>query len=108
MTNNEFFEIYSAYQHRHMAYGTYYGRTSLLKNNFLPAYGELTPSDVTYLDINRIYDDMENRGLSVNTIFGVYAALLSYFKMAVEYSEVDNNPVSFAKPIRPEISGRNI
>lgn len=94
MTNNEFFEIFSVYQKNHMAFNTYYTRTNFLKNNFLPEFGEFTPADVTNSDINRIYDNMETRGLASNTIFGAYAAFLSYFKLAGEYGLISCNPAS--------------
>lgn len=94
MTNNEFFEIFSAYQKKHMAFKTYYTRTNYLKNNFLPEYGEVTPADITNSDIDRVYDNMKSRGLASNTIFGAYAAFLSYFKLAGDYGLVSYNPAS--------------
>ncbi len=94
MTNNEFFESFNAYQHEHLAFRTYYARTSYLKNHFLPDYGEVTPADVTSTDLDRIYDNMSSRRLASNAIFGMYAVLLSYFKLATKMDLTHQNPTS--------------
>ena len=94
MTNNEFFErIYKPYQEQHMSKSTCYTRCNIIGNRLLDEHGEEEPGDISYLVIEGIYDDMETAGLMQNTIFGTYAALLSFFKMAVEYGEVEDNPV---------------
>lgn len=84
-----------------MAFETYYARTNLIKNHLLKDYGEMNLTDITNITINQIYDSMAINGLSVNTIFGVYAALSSFFGMAVEHGEVKTNPISHANKIRP-------
>ena len=94
MTNNEFFEIFSSYQQEHLSYRTYYGRAYYLKNHFLPDYGAAAPADITSADLNRIYDNMASQGLAANTIFGAYAAFLSYFKLAMDYGLICCNPAS--------------
>lgn len=95
MTNNEFFEnIYKPYQEQHMASGTCYTRCNILKNRLLEEYGEETPSDISYLTIDEIYNGMEADGLRQNTIFGTYAAFYSYFRMAAEHGESEDNPVN--------------
>ena len=102
MTNTEFFDsIYKPYQKEHYSSGTYFSRTSLLKNHFLPTYGGLTPADISYLDINHVYDDLEDLGFAENTIFGLYASLLSYFKLAISVGEAGDNPTNYSRPIRP-------
>lgn len=106
MTNGAFFEIYRKYQEENMAFGTSYSRTNLIKNHFLEEYGEKELSDITYITINCVYDSMADSGFSDNTIFGIYAALMSFFKMAAEYGEVESNPVCFAKSVRPEMRNR--
>ena len=104
MTNSKFFEtIYKPYQNQHMTASTSYTRCNIIKNRLLGHYGEASIDDISYLIIDRIYDGMENRGLKQNTVFGTYAALLSFFKMAVERGESEDNPVKYAKRIRPEI-----
>ena len=103
MTNNEFFEtIYKPYQERHMTAGTCYSRCSIIKNRLLESRGHEKLSDISNMDINSIYEEMELQKYAQNTLFGTYAALLSFFKMAVELGEIDDNPVSLAKTIRQE------
>ncbi|MBO5569716.1 MAG: phage integrase SAM-like domain-containing protein [Clostridia bacterium] len=94
MTNNEFFEIFSSYQQEYLSIRTYYARTHYLKNHFLPDFGEVTPSDITNADLQRTYDSMASQGLAANTIFGAYAAFLSYFKLAMEHGLISCNPAS--------------
>ena len=101
MTNNELFKIYMNYQFEHAAPNTYYGRVNILKNHFMIDYGEFSPPDITASDINQIYDEMEENGYANNTIYGLYAALQSFFKMAAEYGEIITNPVKTARTIRP-------
>ena len=100
MTNNEFFEsIYKPYQEAHMTKGTCYTRCNIIGNRLLNEHGEEAPGDISYLVIEGIYDGMEAEGLKQNTIFGTYAALLSFFKMTTEYGETEDNPVRLARTI---------
>ena len=104
MTNNEFFErIYKPYQEQHVSKSTCYTRCNIIGNRLLDEHGEEEPGDISYLVIEGIYDDMETAGLMQNTIFGTYAALLSFFKMATEYGETDENPVRFARTVCADI-----
>ena len=96
MTNNELFRTYSAYQYEHMSYKTYYARTNLLKNHFLPRFGALDVTAVSRQDISNVYDALKAWGLADNTVFGVYAALFSFFSMAVEMNLIEENPASRA------------
>lgn len=94
MTNNKFFDMYCTFQKDHYSFKTAYARTNMLKNHFLPFYGDVPLERVTRADIHHIYDDMERRGLADNTIFGAYAALLSYFKLAITMGLLENNPAA--------------
>ena len=100
MTNNEFFEtIYKPYQEQHMAKSTCYTRCNIIGNRLLDEHGDESPDDISYLVIEGIYDGMEAEGLKQNTVFGAYAALLSFFKMTTEYGETEDNPVRLARTI---------
>ena len=108
MTNNEFFEtIYKPYQEQHMTAGTSYIRCNIIKNRLLEQFGGESPNDISYLMIESIYDNMENQHLKQNTVFGTYAALYSFFRMAVEHDECAENPVKYARTISADIVGRN-
>ena len=102
MTNNEFFKIYRSYQEAHMTRRTCQTRCYIIERYLLEEHGEEKPSDITNMDIDSIYHEMEIRNLAQNTVFGTYAALLSFFKMAVELREAEHNPVSLARAIRVE------
>ena len=103
MTNNEFFiSTYKPYQKQHMTESTCYTRCNILKKRLLAQHGNKTPNDISCLDIEHIYADMEHKGLKQNTIFGTYAALYSFFRMAVTYGEAEENPVKLARTIQAE------
>lgn len=107
MTNNEFFEtIYKPYQELHMAFSTSYTRCNIIQNRLLEEYGNDTPQSISYLIVEGIYDDMENQGLKQNTLFGTYAALYSFFRMAVEQGESEENPLKYARTISADRTGR--
>lgn len=104
MTSNEFFgRIYKPYQEQHMTKSTCYTRCNIIGNRLLDEHGEETPNDISYLVIEGIYDGMEAEGLKQNTVFGAYAALYSFFRMAAEYGEAEDNPVKLARTIRADI-----
>lgn len=103
MNCNDFYKPYCNYQFRHLSLRTYEKRKWCIKTYFLPSckskeFGQVSPND-----INIIYDQMENSGFAHNTIYGVRAALLSFFKLAEEYhySNPELNPVKSARLIRP-------
>lgn len=104
MTNNEFYAtIYKPYQEEHMTVRTSYTRCNIIENRLLEAYGNVTPNDISYLIIDKIYDDLEAQHYAQNTIFGTYAALYSYFRLSVKYRETEKNPVKYARTIRADI-----
>lgn len=108
MTNNEFYKtVYKPYQEQHMTKGTRRTRCQIIENRLLSKHGNKTPDDVSYLDIERIYDAMEREGLKQNTLFGTYAALYSFFRMAVNHGEAEGNSVKYARTIRADIVRRN-
>ena len=108
MTNNEFYEtIYKPYQELHMASSTSYSRCNIIRNRLLEEYGEETPSDISYLTIDGIYNDMEAEGLKQNTVFGTYAAFYSFFRMAAEHGVIEDNPVKYARTIKADVAGRS-
>ena len=103
MTHNKFYEIFREYNIRNYCKGTYTPRNSQIKCHFLPQHGDEEVCDTTFLTINSVYDEMEEEELKPNTIFGAYAALSRYFALAVEYGEIDQNPVRFARIIKADI-----
>ena len=107
MTNNDFFKLFEDYNNRNYCKGTSYARNCIVKNHFLPSNGTAEVSATTYMDINDAYNAMELSGLAQNTVFGAYAALMKYFKFAIESGEIDTNPVSDARKIRPMLKTDN-
>ena len=104
MTNNEFYKrIYKPYQEAHMSKNTCIARCGIIEKRLLELHGEETLNSVSFRVIEGIYDEMEAESLKQNTIFGTYAALSSYFRMAVDHNEIVNNPVKFARTIRASI-----
>ena len=101
MTNNAFYENFREHNIRHYCFSTHNSKNRFVKNHFLPLYGDKEVGAISYQDINRVYDTMEADGLTQNTIFGGYAALLSYFKLAIGQGEIEENPVKYARSIRP-------
>ena len=105
VTNNEFFEEFQEYEKDHVAPVTRVGRIAHLKMYFLPHMGERMVSSIGVSDIDGIYDYLESAGYAKNTLFSVYATLLSFFKVAVERGFISDNPVSRARRIYPEKGG---
>lgn len=104
MTNREFYsKYYKPYQKTHMTEKTCYTRCNIIENRLLAAHGEETPKEISYLIIEGIYDQMKSEGLKQNTIFGAYAALYSFFKMAVEHGESEENPVKIARTVTADL-----
>ena len=107
MTNNEFYEaIYKPYQENNMATSTCYTRFGIIKKRLLEEYGEDNICDISSHTIEAIYDDMENQQYAQNTIFGTYAALYSYFRLAADSGKILSNPVEFARTISADIINR--
>lgn len=105
MTNNDYFEVYKCNQLNTMALNTSYTRCNLLSNHFLPFFGSCQISEMNANHIIFLYDKAEHCGLSENSILGLYAALLSYFKDAINYSLISENPVSSAPARKPYYNG---
>jgi site-specific recombinase XerD len=101
MTNNEFFEIYKKHQMCHISNDSFHTRLKYLRRHFIPVYGAYDIRDISWKHINSIYQIMEEQQYANNTIYGVYSALLSYFKLAIKKGELEYNPVHFAKSVRP-------
>lgn len=90
-------EAYTRFQHTHMARSTALSRNSLVTRWLLPALGEREITSVTPADIDAIYDTMEREGLAKNTLFGAYAAFLSFFKYAQDHGFIEDDPAKRAR-----------
>lgn len=102
MTNSQFYySIYRNDQAGKVSKNTYASRTSLLWHHLLEAYGSRSVQSMTGEDIDAIYDSLESRGFAHNTIYGVYAALSSFYQLAVEKGVIAQNPVRDARTIKP-------
>ena len=102
MTNNEFFEIYKHHVLRHPVPGTTNPRLSLIRRHLLPLFGDEDISATSPTSINQMYDSMETAGYARNTIFGAYAAVHIYFKLAYELGCIASNPAPLARVIAPD------
>lgn len=102
MTNNEFFEIYKQHILRHPVPGTTLPRLSLIRCHLLPLLGDEDIGSTSPADINQLYDNMQQSGYAHNTIFGAYAAVHIYFKLAYELGYIATNPAPLARVITPD------
>ena len=97
MTNDQFFEIYKSYNSNGFSRKTCITKISLLKNHFLPLYGDIELNSITPGDINKVYEELTDANYSPCTVFGTYAALSVYFKLAIDTGNYNNvNPVSYS------------
>ena len=70
MTNIEFSEIFNNHNTSTVSQRTTSARQGIIKNRLLPRYGSKEIRDSSYIDINSIYDEIEEEGLSQNTLLG--------------------------------------
>lgn len=100
MTNFEFFNnFYDNYQKTNMSRSTYVARTSLLWHHLLDGYSGRELRSMRPRDIDDIYDAMEVAGLAQNSVFGMYAALSSFYGLAQQRGLIDENPVRGARTV---------
>lgn len=104
MKCGDLFNSYSADQREKMAYRTWYPRTNLIKNHALPVIGDMELGNVSGSDIEEIYNAMREKGRKQNTIYGMYAALRSFFTYAVEINAITENPMDSVKPISQDLT----
>jgi integrase len=71
---------------------TYDDYSELLKRYVRPVIGEKRLCDVRTLDIQTLYADMTERGLSARTVRYTHAILSSAFKQAVKWHMLAHNP----------------
>ena len=102
MSVNEFYTtIYQPHLDNNISHKTVRTRTNILNRYLIESYGSSEINDITKSDINNIYDQAEQNGLKRNTIFGIYAALSSFFRLAMKRNLTTSNPVAEARRIRP-------
>lgn len=106
MTNKDFFEKYQEYAHEHMKQYTRYTRTSYIRKHFLPYYGDFRLSATGPICINKACEAMESAGYAQNTVFGLYSALLSFFKLAADTGYIHESPGIAARPVKPDLKER--
>ena len=103
MKTNEFYEsFYQPYQISNMSRSTYKVRELFITNYLLKPYGEMAINDITADTINGIYEEAERNGLKPNSIFGIYAALSTFFHLAMQNNLIAINPIIKAKRIYPQ------
>ena len=101
MTCKELFEDYSKDQKQRYPFHTYHPRINLLKNHFIPTYGEVDVGDITALEINKSYDSLRRKGYSPCTVFGLYATFNKFFKFAAKKGLIHHMPLEDAESVRP-------
>jgi integrase len=85
---------------------TYRGYEWLLKNRVSTTLGNKKLSDVRPLDIQTLYGEMQERGLSSRSVRAFHAVLSSAFKQAVRWQMLARNPceaVDLPRQIRKEM-----
>ncbi len=84
-----------------------YKHYELIVNTYLsPAYSSKRLSDVTSSDINKLYADMLERGLSAKTVRYLHTLLTNIFKTAIRQDLLRRNPmiaVDAPKAVRKEM-----
>ena len=103
MTVKDFYEVFTTVQFQRMTPGTYATRKSMLRCHFLPVCGALQISAVTPCTINSIFEGMEHEGLAQNTVFGAYVAINAFFRLAMEFGFISENPAEEARHIKQKI-----
>lgn len=63
-----------------------------LKNRIYPAIGDMKLSRITVLQLNKLYDDMANKGIKPNTVKRYHATIQSIFKYAFKSGIIRENP----------------
>ena len=96
---NEFYEAFQVANHKEHTVDT---RRGIFKNHILPSIGNMSIANVFPSDINAIYLKMEKNAYKQNTLFGVYSALGSIFKLAMEKNFIKTNPMKKARTIQAE------
>ena len=101
------YDTYSKPTIRHSTAETY---TSFMKHHIFPRIGEITLSNLTSLDIQRMYNNIKTAGrlhtsesipepgLSSNTIRGIHTLLRQCLGQAVKERRILYNPVDGCKP----------
>ena len=103
----DFYEkFYEDYQVNNNKERTVRTRRSVFKNHIIPAIGNMAFGNVFSSDINSIYEKMKINGYKQNTIFGVYSALGSIFRLAMEKNCIKKNPMKEAQIIHPMLKNR--
>lgn len=64
----------------------------------IPALGTIRLDRLTTEDVERLYDELYDRGLSTSTVSGVHRTLRAAFNEAVRRSWMVRNPVKNARP----------
>lgn len=71
--------------------------TYILKRYVRPAIGKTKLADVRPLDVQALYSDMQQRGLSARVVRYTHAVINSAFKQAVKWQMLMQNPVSLVE-----------
>ena len=85
---------YERFQRQSKTPGTALVRCGLIQNYALPIIGEMHFEQPSASNIISIYKSMEDQGLKSNTIYGMQAALSSYFKYARQRGYTGSDPMS--------------
>jgi len=74
---------------------TYDGYEGLLKRHVRPPLGDRRLHQLTPIEIQSLYSNLQTRGLSARTVRYVHAVLSSSLKQAVKWRMLSQNPASF-------------
>ena len=99
MTCNELFERFIKEEKDRCKLSTCMQRRSILKRYFLCFFGNRKTKEITFEDINMVYDFMDKKGYKQGTIFGTYAALSKYFNYAIDKGEISQTPLAYARRV---------
>ena len=102
MIIKDMYQEYEDYQKQSKTSGTAGVRCGLIKKYAFPVIGELEFERACSSHIAKIYRCMEEQGLRQNTLYGMQAALRSYFKFALDRGYTVSNPMLYAKRIYTE------
>jgi len=74
---------------------TYEGYEGLLERHVRPPLGDRRLHQLTPIEIQALYSDLQTQGLSARTVRYVHAVLSSALKQAVKWRMLSQNPASF-------------
>ena len=99
MTMNELCNEYMDYSRDNYKRNTNLSRFSLINNYIVPGLGDMELNNISYKEIDAFFIGISMSGLKQNTLFGIYACLLSIFKYALCKKYLSVSPMNYSQRV---------